>query len=174
MNGKEESSKEMKFVSYLERFKDTESLGPLADLRKGLGMQPGTAHEMHKYIMPWLGKCSKWEEETYYMVGSLYAWHQQSWHAGEGYKNTSFGASLATLKESYNEDAIERRFVALLKSHQEDLFVHLRQLVGLLRGKNVPVDWVRLLKDLKYWNSEEQWVQKRWSRAFWARKKEEE
>ena len=63
----------------------------------------------------------------------------------------------------------EKRFVALLNCHQEDLPDHLRHAVSLLRSKEIPIDWARLLRDLRWWHREDKRVQRDWARAFWGR-----
>jgi CRISPR system Cascade subunit CasB len=63
---------------------------------------------------------------------------------------------------------VERRFVALLNCHQDDLDHHLRQAVSLLKSKDAPVDWAELLKDIQRWDNDDRLVQRRWARAFWG------
>ncbi|MCK9526382.1 MAG: type I-E CRISPR-associated protein Cse2/CasB, partial [Limnochordia bacterium] len=44
----------------------------------------------------------------------------------------------------------------------------LRQMIRYSSGKNIGVDWPRLLADLKYWNNPEKTVQKNWARNFFS------
>jgi CRISPR-associated protein Cse2 family len=37
-----------------------------------------------------------------------------------------------------------------------------------LRTGEIPVDWVRLLGDLQWWDGPERRVQLQWARAFWG------
>ena len=67
-----------------------------------------------------------------------------------------------------DDTAIERRFVALLAAHPDDLALYLRQAISYLRSKEVPVNWQQLLVDLQAWSHPDQYVQKRWVRAFWG------
>jgi CRISPR system Cascade subunit CasB len=67
-----------------------------------------------------------------------------------------------------SEEAVERRFVALLNAHPEDLDKHLRHAVSLLKAHEIPVDWLRLLGDLRGWGNPERYVQRNWARAFWG------
>lgn len=67
------------------------------------------------------------------------------------------------------EPGVERRFVALLNCHRDDLPAHLRHAVGLLKSKEIPVDWAELLHDILRWDSESRSVQRAWARAFWGR-----
>jgi CRISPR system Cascade subunit CasB len=68
-----------------------------------------------------------------------------------------------------SEEAIERRFRAALGADTIDaLAVHLRSLVTLLRGADIPLDYARLYRDLCAWRHLEsrQRVALRWARDF--------
>jgi CRISPR system Cascade subunit CasB len=67
-----------------------------------------------------------------------------------------------------NRPSVERRFVGLLNCHADDLDKHLRQAVGLLKSKDIPIDWTRLLHDIQGWIWESRNVQLAWARAFWG------
>src|SRR6266511_1251547 len=185
-------AREREFVQYLQGFVDREDRAPLAALRRGLGKAPGEAAEMHRYVLPFLPRKSPWsEEQAYYLVAALFAWHQGSWLADEGEDTpaaTNFGASFAQLSRARRmegegnddqsgveggpgktDESVERRFVALLNCHHDDLPDHLRHGVGLLKAHAVPVDWAQLLRDLQEWGWESRSVQRAWARDFWRR-----
>ena len=58
---------------------------------------------------------------------------------------------------------------ALLACSEAELGEHPAPRVSLLKSEDVPIDWVRLLADLKEWNYKRRPVQRRWARSFWAR-----
>jgi len=155
------------FIEYLYSHVEGDTRGMMAALRRGLGTVPGTAPEMHKYVLPILGNnAPRWKERAYYLVGSLFAWHQIPWKPAKEKEFSNLGTSLAMLKTEENDDALERRFIALLNSHADDLHVHLRQVIRLL--KDVRINWLQLLKDLEYWESEKRYKQKQWAKEFWT------
>jgi CRISPR system Cascade subunit CasB len=80
---------------------------------------------------------------------------------------TNFGASFKQLG-SDDSSSVERRFVALLNSHRDDLPNRLRHAVSLLRAPGVPVDWAQLLRDIQSWDHPDRFVQVQWARSFWA------
>jgi hypothetical protein len=41
-------------------------------------------------------------------------------------------------------------------------------LVRLSGGKGIPIDWPRLLDDLRRWDAPDRYVQKNWARAYFA------
>jgi CRISPR system Cascade subunit CasB len=84
----------------------------------------------------------------------------------------NFGASLALLVTPEAGPSLDLRVTALLKTHRDDLPVHLRQTVGLLNAKDIPINWQQLLKDVLNWDHEDQFVQRAWARAFWGRRPE--
>lgn len=160
---------ERDFISYLENIVFREDLGPLAALRRGSGKAPGTAAEMHPYVAAFATRCkTRWEEDVHYLVATLFA----DWYQG---KNTivrdpprNLGASFAKLAQQVESDSIEKRFVALLNSHRDDLPVHLRHAVSLLKSKEVPIDWRQLLRHMIRWDHEDRFVQRAWAKAFWT------
>lgn len=141
--------------------------GALAALRRGLGQQPGTVPAMFPYVEPYLGgNPTRSREEASYLVAALFASHPLNW-AQEGPIATNVGASLARI--AGRSDSIEKRFQALLACRREDLPDHLRHLIALLRGHDIPVDWSQLLRDIQFWDAEDRRVQRAWARALWGR-----
>lgn len=164
------SEKEHSFVTYLQALKESDQRGALADLRRGLGQEPGTAPQMYRYVIPRLpSNPPKWVETSYYLVAALFASHTESTDQG------NFGAHMADARADGNDEALERRFTALLSAHPDDLPNYLRQSVSLLKSKDIPVNWSRLLTDLQQWGSPERgdYVRKSWATSFWGYRKAE-
>ncbi len=158
-----------RFVDYLLSLEERKDRGALAALRRGLERPPGTAPEMYRYVVPWSnGESSRWRENVYYVVAALFAHHPIHWGRDKEARS-NLGDSFARLRraEGVSEEGVERRFTALLSVHTKDLHVHLRHAVSLLKSKGIPVDWVRLLDDLRYWGHEDRLIQRNWARAFW-------
>jgi CRISPR system Cascade subunit CasB len=167
-----QKSREERFVEYLEELERNEDRAALAALRRSLGKSPGEAADAHRYVLPF--NPAIWEESAYYLVGGLFALHPQSWRRDEGDRSpTNLGASFARLGSQVDSKSIEKRFVALLNCHEDDLAEHLRHAISLLGSKEIPVDWVEFLKDLRNWNHPDRSVQLRWARAFWGRADEQ-
>lgn len=166
------SGRERGFIDYLQGFVDREDRAPLAMLRRGLGKSPGEAAEMHRYVLPFLREDPRWgEEEAYYRVAALFAWHQIDWHRRENQpvgRLTNFGASFSWLTRETGSESIEARFTALLNCRVDDLPEHLRHGVGLLKAHDIPIDWAQLLRDLQQWEREDRRVQRAWARAYWG------
>ena len=158
------------FVRFLEELAGRDDRAALAALRRGLGKPPGSAAEMHRYVVPWLGQHSPpWQDDCLYMVAALFAHHPANWQAADESELRNFGASFAVLqRKPDSSESVEKRFVALLNCHRDELFPHLRHAVSILKSKEVRVDWLRLLKDIRSWDSESRYVQRAWSKAFWA------
>ena len=110
---------------------------------------------------------SRNQEEAYYLIATLYGLYPgESWR-GSSSKESNLGASLRKLKSEMGK-SVESRFVALLNAHREDLPHHLRQIISLLKSKEVPVDWAQLLMNVEYWDaSDERRTQRQWAKAFW-------
>jgi CRISPR system Cascade subunit CasB len=137
-----------------------------AVLKRTLGREIGEVPGAFRYVLPWLPeKCSERTENVYYLVAGLYAYHPQ--HTGQG----NMGAHLRDLSGG-DADAmarLEKRLIAALRAHPDDLPDHLRRLVGILKAKEKPINWHTLMGDLLYWDQDDFRVQKRWASAFWNR-----
>ena len=147
-----------RFVEHLEKLRDQEDRGALAILRRGLGRQPGMAPEMYSLVIPWVPE-HRYAEDAAFLVAALFALHPQP--GGQG----TLGAAFAHIAEP--SGSVEQRFVALLNCHHDDLPAHLRQAISLLRSKDIPVDWKRLLQDVLGWDHDSRYVQRDWAREFW-------
>ncbi len=150
------------FVAYLESLRDNRSA--LAQLRRGLGRPPGTVPDTYPYVVPWLPPGTRrWHEDAYYLLASLFAYHPAA--GGTGNMGNHFRLCL---RDAQDATAIERRFMALLAAHPDDLPFFLRQAVSFLCAKEVPVAWNQLLIDLLRWSHPDRYVQRNWAHAFWA------
>jgi len=156
------------FIAYLQSLAEKQERGALAALRRGLGQPPGTVAETYRYVEPWLGeKRTATREAAFYLVASLFALHPKS--SGQG----NMGTHMAQTHTKEGEDALDRRFTALLAAHSEDLPGYLRQAVSFLKSREIPVNWNELLWDLQNWDQKRddprRSVQKKWAGAFWGR-----
>ncbi|MDQ3713875.1 MAG: type I-E CRISPR-associated protein Cse2/CasB [Acidobacteriota bacterium] len=159
----------------------------LAYLRRGLGRKAGTAVEMLPYIMPYAeklpeGLSSKQREKiesSYFLVGSLIGLYPKASRKSEDKGRLNLGKSLLlfdreiskkspNLLKSERNSSVEKRFVALLNADEEDLPNHLRQIISLLKSKEIPINWLQLLKDINDWSYESKSVQRNWAREFWG------
>ena len=164
-----QQSKTSRFIEYLEMLEGRHDRGALAALRRGLSIAPGSTPEMHPYIAQWAsGEATRWREDVHYLVAALFAYHPQSWSRGDRDGPTNLGASFARIAKGEAHDSVERRFKVLLAVQREDLYIHLRHAISLLKAKQQPVDWERLLNDLKFWGRDDRQVQRDWARAFWG------
>lgn len=163
-------SQDHSFTTYLRTL--AENRGALAALRRGLGQPPGTVPDMFRYVVPLLPKDAfpgSWTERSYYLLAALYASHPAT--APEGNLGNHFAAHLDMQKPERN-DAIERRFIALLTAHPDDLHIYLRQAISFLRSKDeTPVNWHQLMWDVLQLGYPDRAtaVRKRWADAFWRR-----
>jgi CRISPR system Cascade subunit CasB len=164
-------TREDAFVRSLGALMERGDRAALAALRRGLGKPPGAVTEMDRHVVPWLhGDQPGPHDAAFYLVASLFAaWHQGR-DAVEEFSG-SLGKSLRAVAHADPERraGVERRVMALLASHSEELPTHLRHAVSLLRSREVPVpvDWSRLLRDLERWDHSDRVVQRRWARDFW-------
>ncbi|KKN15997.1 hypothetical protein LCGC14_0980390 [marine sediment metagenome] len=153
-----------KFISFLEDLAKREDRGALAALRRGLQFDPGTCIDMYPYIIPWLQKVKgKWNRDLYYLIASLFAYHPSSSTSG------NMGDVFHKISISSGENnSLEQRFTALLRSNPEDLAIHIRQAVSLAKSKNIPINWHELFYDLKRWPYESSFPSyERWANSFW-------
>lgn len=175
---------EQEFIEYLESLVNSKDRGAIANLRRGLGKPPGTVPQADRYVLKFLPEDTEvGQEEPYYLAASLFAFWYQGRDKVISDPPPNLGSSLRSLVDkeagSGNRDEVEKRIekhlVALLNCHRDDLPEHLRQIVSLLKAKDVPINWAQLLSDIRHWERDDRIVQKAWARAFWigSRQKEE-
>lgn len=159
------------FIRYLDSLAEGNNRGALADLRRGLTGNPGSTPAMFQYVTKWIPVSIRntWQEKVFYMISALYAYYQ-SGAAGKVLRATkgNFGSHCRSLVQKEKQSAsFEKRFMSLLKAHPEDLHILLRQVVSLLKGAEIPINWNQLFYDLQHWNSESQYVQRQWANSYW-------
>lgn len=126
---------------------------------------------MFPYIIPALPEhIRERDEEACFLIASLFAWHQLDWpYTTDAPKaNRSFGVSYRRLADKTESDSIEKRFIALLNAHRDDLTEHLRHAVGLLKSAEIPIDWTLALHDVLRWDDVNRRVQLSWAQGYWG------
>lgn len=169
-------------VAWLRGLKEREDRGRLAALRRGLLLEPHQFYELYRVIPPqFLEGIGREETERRLMVSILFAFHPASFTDEElAARPRNLGESLRLLAEQrraageapdpddWPPEPLKRRLDQLLEARSEDLFFHLRQVMGLLKAAEVPVDWDQLLRDLRDWDRADRRVQWQWSRSFYV------
>jgi CRISPR system Cascade subunit CasB len=128
---------------------------------------------MHPLIVPFLPDDGNTrDDESWYLVGSLFGLHPEPWRSGArtDERGPSFGTTLKRLRDAKGDAGgagIDRRMVAILNAHRDDVGAHLRQAIGLLRGGAIGVDWAQLLRDLLRWDHPERPAQRQWARDYY-------
>jgi CRISPR system Cascade subunit CasB len=102
-------------------------------------------------------------EECYFLIATLFPFAPRRWDG-------DLGESLRLLRErpGAHEAGVDRRMAALLEAASHELPFRLRQMVRLLAQHDVPLDWRRLLEDLRWWDHPERRVQRRWARSYFG------
>ena len=167
-----ETQKTSPFINYLYALADLGNRGALADLRRGLSGPPGTTPAMYPYVASWVPDDARntWLEKNYYLIAALFAFYQ-SGSGGHSLRTDTgnFGDHCRQLLLKEKQSAsFETRFTSLLKSHWDDLPALLRQVLSLLKGGAIAINWHQLFYDLQHWNSPSQYVQSNWSHGYWA------
>ena len=154
-------AKQKNFIGYLLGLAQDgrEDRGALADLRSGLGREPGDMARVHKHVVPYLPE-KNYEDRWYYLAATLFGAYP------EHRSGRSLGGAFAPLRAK--SDSMESRFVALLNADAEDLGDHLRHAVSLLKSNEQPLDWFRFFEDLLQWEHPDRHVQLRWARDFYG------
>ena len=147
------------FVDALEKVREDDDRATLAKLRRGLTEH---AAECEMWVFAHLHGAAPEHEEPALLTAALFAVHPQK--GGRG----SLGAALRRLRTETASESLDKRFAVLIDSHPDELPARLRQSVSLLKSKEVPVDWRRLLSDLLDWGGPRRPVQRTWARDYWA------
>ncbi|MFW9879086.1 MAG: type I-E CRISPR-associated protein Cse2/CasB [Candidatus Thorarchaeota archaeon] len=177
-NSKKSDNFDQEFITELKNLKESDR-GAYTALKRAAGVsiaqsRQGAIAAFYK-ILPFALMNSRMEE-IYFIVATLYG-HNDEYHF-EG----NFGETLHDVKNRFDLEGMDRRMMGLLDSNFEiskqkiikggELAYKLRQLVKLANSKNIGINWLHFLKDLKNWNHPEKFVQKKWARYYFGKKKE--
>lgn len=128
----------------------------------------GTRH----YAYPILGKLSALDDGRKTLLAALYAVHAKDTAPAHVSGGHSIGSAALKLGgNSSQADAfpsMERHFRRLLSAGTlEDLGPQLHRLVKRLERESVPLDYAKLLGDLRQFGNNPEAVKTRWAIAFW-------
>ena len=179
-------------IYYMKNMKDLGDQKALyAELRRGIGRRPGEIpqlwgilfRDLPEKMMSRNGEPSR-EEWAISTVLTLYAYHQQGKDPSQNsmnVENQGLGQAMIKLKESDDdEERILRRFNRFAtSSDMEEAATHLRGIVGLLKSKDIGLDYPRLAGELYEYQSYDgaKRVRLTWGEDFyrhWNTKKEKE
>lgn len=148
--------------------------GELAALRRGMGKEPGAVPEMWSFYTT-LDAAGRLTDalRAEHLTLALFAVHQQSKSHPMHRGGVGFGAAVRELRRSgkFSEDAVDRRFAAAATATSAgELAMHLRGLVSQLRVISQPLDYTRLLADLRDWHEPEgvPAVRRRWGSQYFV------
>jgi CRISPR system Cascade subunit CasB len=137
-----------------------EAVSALARLRRGIGRAPGFDFTLERYLQVpenLLGRRPADDaeatdaEHAVHDAVTLYALHQQSCRERMHADGRGLGQALSDLvRKTAGPEGVRRRFAALgtASTYHESIY-HLRSLVTMLRGQQIPLDYGLLADDLK-------------------------
>lgn len=128
----------------------------------------GTRH----YAYPILGKLFALDDDRKTLVAALYAVHSKDSAPAHVAGAHSIGNAALKLgggsTSSNGFDSMERHFRRLLSAESlDDLGPQLHRLVKRLERESIPLDYARLLGDLRQFRNNPESVKTRWALAFW-------
>jgi CRISPR system Cascade subunit CasB len=148
----------------------------LATLRRGIGRSLEDAPGSWPYVMEVVGS-NRFREEAAHVTLGLFALHHQSQDPGSMNRSGwGFGRACRALKQrraagGLSDDGVERRFRSAVGADSlSALATHLRGLVTMLRGENLPIDYRQLYWDLAAWRAPERRdrVALQWARDYFS------
>lgn len=153
-----EEPRQHPLVSFLELHSDDRAM--LAELRRGLGRNPGEAAGMFPYVLPYVSNPR--QEGDLFLIASLFALHPLSAKSG------NLGDHLRAYAQEVGDDtSTTRRLIQLLSLRRPALDSPLRQHISMLKAKDIAVNWHQLIFDVQYWSHDDHFVQKKWASAYW-------
>lgn len=135
-----------------------------AILKRSLAFDPGTYPPAFPYVEYRLSSDDyNWKRTVYYLISGVWALH---WRERTEKSSLSFPEACRKLYFDKDEStSIERRFITLLDSDEDQLAYRLRQMISLL--KDYAIDFNLLQNDLISWNHPEKFVQIKWAKVFY-------
>jgi CRISPR type I-E-associated protein CasB/Cse2 len=96
-----------------------------------------------------------WQRKCFYVVAGLFGCHPE---------HTPHGNLGNTFKRIATNDSMKKRFSLLLELDREEIYECLGNIIHLIKSKNAPINYVRLLCDLIYWGDS---VKQQWAVSFY-------
>ena len=163
-------------IRYLTKNDDK---GALAKLRRGAGKEPGNVLEIWEYTIGALPDDAKEDaENAVHIALTLFAIHRQGTNItglaqykgkDEKLNPVTFAAAVKKLKDGENSEAIIRRFNAAVTANTiNELAVHARSLIQLLRTKNIDMNYAKFAEELYLWKFDKNKIRLKWGRDFWS------
>ncbi|MFS0695757.1 type I-E CRISPR-associated protein Cse2/CasB [Streptomyces nitrosporeus] len=162
------------------------AVAALARIRRGAGRAAGTVPDLWGvigaeglYERPWREADAVRAENAVHLAVTLWALHQQGHHDGNMHVSGGPGLGGAVrrlMPDGEIQDRIRKRFVrAATASSIDTLAVRLRELVLLMRGEDIALDYGRLAGQLYIWQRPggRAEVHRLWGRSFHAYRKPE-
>lgn len=149
---------EERFIEHLVGLVRGGDRASLARLRRGTGRRPGESVDALREVIPHLPP-DAWKRDGYFLVAGLFGLHP---------RHTDSQQNMGAVFRQFGEhESNEKRFRALLNSHEDELGGHLQRAMTLARAKEVPVNFKLLLEDVLHWTHVDRFVQLRWASSFW-------
>lgn len=134
-----------------------------AVLKRSLAFDPGTYPAAFPYVEHRLkNDDGEWKRKVYYLVAGLWAMYGRD---RDGSTDSIANACRMLYWANDQSPSIERRFITLMDSDEEQLPYRLRQMIALL--KEYKIDFNKLLEDLWSWERTTKFIQIRWAREFY-------
>ncbi|MEV8442117.1 type I-E CRISPR-associated protein Cse2/CasB [Actinosynnema sp. NPDC051121] len=155
------------------------AVAALARLRRGVGKRAGSVNEILQYTVsekfagPTAGDGPTPAETAAHVALTLYATHQQSQRKRMHQRGFGLGGAVRMLHPEEFDTTVPpvlRRFQALGTAQSlDELAHHLRGMVQLLRGRDIPLDYALLADELVLWQRRggASTVRLRWGREFY-------
>ena len=146
----------------------------LAALRQGTGREPGSVAAMWPYYTT-LNPAGTLTRAlcAEHLALTLFAIHQQSQQQPMHRDGEGIGSAVLALRvsEKFSPEAVDRRFAAAATASSiAEVGVHLRGLITQLRSIGQPLDYTRLLTDLRAWQDSGRIaaVRRRWGSQYFS------
>lgn len=157
-------SKVEEFIGQLQKLVESEDRAALARLRHSLAFEPGEYVHAFPLVERFTINIGAERRRLYFLVAGLFALHPET----TGDPKENIGRTLKRLYVKRDESpSIEKRFLTLLESDDDQLSEQLRHLVSLIRSEGLAVNWGQLLQDLIKRQDDESEIKKQWAQGFY-------
>ncbi len=162
-----------KFIDHLHKLADDGEgdRAPLAALRRGASGEPRDLAAAYPHVLPLAPKKNLIAQQAYIDTACLFGRHPTK--SRDRTRSLSLASAMRRLKSK--SDSIDTRFVAMLRSHPDELLGHVRHCVDLAKSNEFPLRWDDVLRALLYWNEDAptregqpRSPQRRWAQDFWG------
>lgn len=166
------------FIAALYKIADNaeQDRAPIAQIKKGAADPRNNVLNVMRFLGNYISINDDFRLSNDVALATLFCLFPTKSNQAEN--SSSLGVLFKRVKFKLGKDAsgsFELRINRLIDAHSDDLLNLLVSMIRYLKSQDVGnIDYDRLKSDIRFWESDDKFIQKRWAKEFWGYNKDED